>query len=439
MRSLHLSLLLLPTATTAQTLIRVCGSSYSDATVNCTINPSCPTGDGCPSDKDTCFALPEESCQAPPSASPIITPLQVCGMDYEDAKSHCDNLCELGCGALEACFAVSPDECVVEMDTESDLLTEDEGGDPVLIMEEATDVAVCGLSFADAAANCETGTPCSSSGAGMECATGQACFVVPLVNCTAAVTGSTVTMTMVNTTAPNVEETPAPAPTEPPVKPTHIFVCGVDYGDAELNCNGNTECPSGDGCSGGDTCFAIPYDNCRPAAVTTVAAGTTVALEGSTVSAVGTTPAPGTTEAAGNATVAFEGTTQAATTAASGEPNLFFCGESYEVAETNCFTNVPCPAGGGCPEGQACFGIPNECKSPEPTLSPSAGATETITNLTVSTENADNVTETVNDTTPALLRTVEPSLSPVTSSPTEAPIVNTHFCGANCELCSFCI
>jgi hypothetical protein len=52
---------------------------------------------------------------------------------------------------------------------------------------------------------------------------------------------------------------------------------------------------------------------------------------------------------------------------------------------------------------------------------------EAVTNLTIVNETSpsDNVSD-----TPAL-RTTEPSLAPVSSAPTEAPIVNTHFCGAN--------
>ena len=413
MKSLPLTLLLLPAAS-AQ--IRVCGSTYSDASWNCTVNDKCPTGDGCPPDKDTCFNLPEEQCLSPPTAAPSVQPMQVCGMDYEDAKS-CDRLCENGCGSMEACFAIAPDECVVV--GVSELVSEDvPGAEAVAFLEDPADVSVCGLSFADAAANCETNTPCSPTA--NDCATGQACFVVPFANCTTTVTGSTEALT-VNSTDPNEPGTTTPAPTEPSKEPTHIFVCGVDYDDAELNCNTNNDCPSGDGCLDGNTCFAVPIANCRPATETTVAATTTAASDGS----MGSTQAAGTTIAP-NATVSFDVTTAAAdTTEATEEPNLFFCGETYELAQQNCFTAVPCPAGGGCPANQACFGIQSECKSPEPTLSPSAMAGDANTNLTL----GDLVT-TPDDGTPAL-STAAPSLSTVTSAPTKAPIVNTRFCGAN--------
>ena len=394
--NLSFALLFLPAATTAQ-LVRVCGSSYSDASFNCTVNPSCPTGDGCPPERDTCFALPQESCLTPPTAAPIVAPIQACGVDYETAKINCDRLCELGCDPSEACFNILPSECVVPQ-AESEIIV-----DPQFSVE-ATEVSVCGTSFADAAANCETNAVCNPLES--DCVPGQACFVVPLSNCTA-----------INTTAPTIEAL-SPAPTAPPVKPTHKFVCGEDYGDAERNCNTNTGCPTGDGCAGGLTCFAVPYGNCpdpQAATTTTVAAtedATTVAPDGAEPEVVfepGNTTETGTTEAA---------STEATST---GAANLLYCGESYELAEQNCFTNLPCPGGGGCPAGQACFGISSECKSPEPTPSLSEFPSISPTAFVNTTED-----------TPAL-RTLEPSLSPVTAAPTESPVVNDKFCGTNCK------
>ena len=409
MKNLPLTLLLLPAATTAQTLIRVCGSDYGDASYNCTTNPGCPTGDGCPPEKDTCFALPEDSCRAPPTGAPIVPPLQVCGMDIEDAKMNCGRLCEGGCDAMEACFNVMPTECV---DSAVDVMA-DPVASPELIMEAPADTTVCGLSFADAATNCETNTPCSLTG--NECATGEACFRIPPANCSAAV--ADFTEITINTTAP-VAESESPAPTESPVKPTHIFVCGEDYGDAERNCNTNTGCPTGDGCIEGTTCFAVPYANCRVPPATTVAATTTAVFEESTQAAATTVAA-----VEGSTVAAVAGSTVVVATAddlkaeAQEEPNLFFCGESYELAEQNCFTNIPCPAGGGCPQGQACFGIPSECKSPEPTVTISEAPSESPDPAATTSTGGS----------------VEPTVSPSTSAPTKAPVVNTHFCGTDCE------
>jgi hypothetical protein len=41
-----------------------------------------------------------------------------------------------------------------------------------------------------------------------------------------------------------------------------VYVCGVDYDDAALNCVINTACPRGEGCLSEQTCFAIPEDKC---------------------------------------------------------------------------------------------------------------------------------------------------------------------------------
>jgi hypothetical protein len=107
MKNFSFTLLLLPAAATAQSEVRVCGSTFWDALFNCKTNPSCQTGEGCPKDTAMCFAFPENICQSPSLVAP--TPaLQVCGLNYEHAQSSCDRLCEEGCGTNEACFNVLP-------------------------------------------------------------------------------------------------------------------------------------------------------------------------------------------------------------------------------------------------------------------------------------------------------------------------------------------
>ena len=101
----------------------------------------------------------------------------------------------MGCDPSEACFNILPSECVVPQ-AESEIIV-----DPQFSVE-ATEVSVCGTSFADAAANCETNAVCNPLES--DCVPGQACFVVPLSNCTA-----------INTTAPTIEAL-SPAPTAPP-------------------------------------------------------------------------------------------------------------------------------------------------------------------------------------------------------------------------------
>jgi hypothetical protein len=80
---------------------------------------------------------------------------------------------------------------------------------------------------------------------------------------------------MLNACIAGCPNTTAPAPTAPPVEPTHVYVCGVDYFDAIQGCSTNVGCPFGDGCARGETCFAVPCADCCDAPATIVAAITT--------------------------------------------------------------------------------------------------------------------------------------------------------------------
>ena len=66
---------------------------------------------------------------------------------------------------------------------------------------------------------------------------------------------------MINTNAP-VAEDKSPTLTESTADPTYVYVCGEKYFDAESNCSTNMQCPTGDECVGGTTCFAVPYARC---------------------------------------------------------------------------------------------------------------------------------------------------------------------------------
>ena len=131
---------------TGQSLHHVCGSDYDDASYNCMKNPRCPNGDGCPADKATCFALPEDACLSlteSPTPSPaeatnnIITTMPtishrdaiktdvafnkapkhvfVCGDDYNDAATKCmsNQKCSNGdeCAFKTTCYAIPAETC----------------------------------------------------------------------------------------------------------------------------------------------------------------------------------------------------------------------------------------------------------------------------------------------------------------------------------------
>ena len=65
--------------------------------------------------------------------------------------------------------------------------------------------------------------------------------------------------------------------------------------------------------------------------------------------------------------------------------NTFFCGETYEVAEANCWTADPCPSGTCSKSGEQCYGISVErCLSPAPTDAATVAGTEPTTGPTSS-------------------------------------------------------
>ena len=151
------------------------------------------------------------------------------------------------------------------------------------------------------------------------------------------------------------------------------------------------------GCPEGAYCFSLPYVDCD-----------TVVNELAAESAakVDTEPEPTTSP-----------TTSAPTTPVPTKSpvyNRFFCGETYQLAEANCMTAEPCPSGSGCSKpGESCFGISTErCVSSSPTLTPTDSGPQPT----------DSPTKSVAPTPEPV-----PTVSPIT----EAPVVNSMYCGAS--------
>ncbi|KAL3816502.1 hypothetical protein ACHAXA_011307 [Cyclostephanos tholiformis] len=162
--------------------------------------------------------------------------------------------------------------------------------------------------------------------------------------------------------------------TTPPT-PALLYVCAIDYDDASENYCGLKPCPLGDGCAKDLTCYAIPYAVCTPT----------------------TSPVP----------------TKLATIPPTEAPvyNVFFCGETYEMAEANCWTAEACPSGTCSKTEEQCYGISTErCLSPAPTDAPTVAEPTTTDSMVSSLP------------TPA-------SASPTTSSVPTVEVVNTQFCG----------
>ena len=151
-------------------LVSVCGSTYDDASLNCKeANPLCPTGDGCPADKPTCYGVPDDQCFSP-TDSPTSAPLHICAATYDEAIANCQTndqclnsdttLCS---DETHACFTVSnflcptagtPSPTVTSTSgVQDDSNADDSGSVP-------EDIKVCGTDYNDAAQNFCTNQRC---------------------------------------------------------------------------------------------------------------------------------------------------------------------------------------------------------------------------------------------------------------------------------------
>ncbi|KAL3792980.1 hypothetical protein HJC23_010993 [Cyclotella cryptica] len=366
-----LTLCLLHQTTVAQTLLHVCGSNYTEAVANCATNPTCPAGDGCPADKDTCFALPESECFLPESVIPTPSPVEanasnassppvsattstlwseynisagpsvsgaalsfasptappqpapthtfVCGMDYMDAATNCtsNDPCPSGdgCGNL-TCYAIPIDAC--QTATSSSPFSANSTSSPAE-SNSTTMVPTPSPSNSTDGGNATSPSPTSLSTTVTSLLIGN-----ETDNSTTAALASTAPPSD-NTTELSLNTTsPSPAPTY------NTRFCGSNYTDATTNCSPDRACPGGFECTNGETCFA----------------GITCPVP---------TPVP----------------TEAPTM------NNRFCGVNYTHAMATCSLERACPMGVECPDGLACFaGIACPATSMPPSPKPTAVPTE---------------------------------------------------------------
>ena len=156
----------------------------------------------------------------------------------------------------------------------------------------------------------------------------------------------------------------------------------------------------------GHACFSIPYAGCDEgsASISTASPSTAAAAFDATTSSASPVPDAPTTS---------PNPTSPTTIAPSKSPvyNIFFCGETYEVAEANCWTAEACPSGTCSNAGEQCFGISVEsCLSSAPTDAPTVAGPRPSASPTVSPS---------------------PTASPSTSHVPTVEVVNTLFCGVD--------
>ena len=153
-------------------LVSVCGSTYDDASLNCKeANPLCPTGDGCPADKPTCYGISDDQCFSPTDA-PTMAPLHICAATYDEAIANCQTndqcpnsdttLCS---DETHACFTVSTFLCP-SAGTPSPTVTSTSGVQDDSNADDSgsvpEDIKVCGTDYNDAAQNFCTNQRCPS-------------------------------------------------------------------------------------------------------------------------------------------------------------------------------------------------------------------------------------------------------------------------------------
>ncbi|KAL7488580.1 hypothetical protein ACHAW6_014177 [Cyclotella cf. meneghiniana] len=473
--------------TSAQTLLHVCGTNYTEALANCATNPTCPSGDGCPEEKDTCFALPENDCILPESEIPTPSPVEanVSNPSYPPSTPGSAHNVTTGPSATDAAMPFASPTAPPQ--------------------PAATHKFVCGVDYSDAVSNCTSNTPCpSGDGCG-----DLTCYAVPMDACQTTNSpspysgNSTSSPAVANTTvmpspspsnltsgenstdnttdaefpstsspAENTTASPSEVPldsTPPTPAPTYNDrFCGANYTDAEAYCSSERACPGGFECKNGETCFAgircpvptpvpteAPTANNRFCGVNYTDAQGSCSFEracplgtectdglacfaGIFCSATTMPPSPKPTALP----------TEAMSIVPTPQPSVFtqFCGINYTDAETNCSPDTACPLGSECVGGMACFAGITFCPvknvtyppSPAPTMNTFyCGVNYTDAMESCSTERACPSGFGCSDGMTCYSGVTSCTVEDDTESPTPAPsgetnaTAPTRFCGAN--------
>ena len=265
----------------------------------------------------------------------------------------------------------------------------------------------CGETYEVAEANCWTAEACSS---GTCSSAGEQCFGISVERCLSpAPTDAPTVAGPMPSVSPTISPSPTASPSTSPVPTVEVgntLFCGVDYDDAMSSCSEATGCPSGAGCPNWMSCFT--GISCAALLPPSSAPPTVFATGGTDASLLSASPVPATPTTSPNPT-------SPTTIAPSKSPvyNIYFCGETYEVAEANCWTAEACASGTCSNVGEQCFGISVErCLSPAPTDAPTVAGPRPSASPTASSS-----------------PTASPSI--YSSSVPTQPVVNTLFCGVD--------
>mmetsp|Transcript_38266 Transcript_38266/g.67159 ORF Transcript_38266/g.67159 Transcript_38266/m.67159 type:complete len:837 (-) Transcript_38266:111-2621(-) len=435
---------------------KVCGVDALDAQAHCLIySKRCSSEDLC-GIGEACFNVPDYLCgmtQKPtdrPTNEPTPEPTpKVCGSNELSAQANCLDMSKRcpsgnGCGQGEACFTVSKNVCGLVEDPEESAAAMDEAVEPTVSQTTESFFKVCGVGYADAATNCKTNAKCPS---GDGCANGATCFALPPASCSESVpvtTPNPTPMQVINTNTPTPRPTPKPTtpepttmnptakpsenptakpsedptamklpmvPTVPPI-PERLNICGEDYNDAAQNFCSNPTCPTGGVCANGGVCYALPYVKCSDEANTNND-------EEDEEDEPTRSPSHSHYPTLSPSTSLMPSYPPTHYPTQSPIFNTNFCGETYELAEENCWLAERCPSGSGCSKtGESCYPISlPRCLSAAPTDAPTGPGPRPSASPTVSLA-------------PSVSPTVSTSPTDLPSGiPTKAPVVNTNFCG----------
>ncbi|KAL7452015.1 hypothetical protein ACHAWC_003762, partial [Mediolabrus comicus] len=326
-----------------------CGSTWGDASNNCEDRQHCPGGtdDECSTEGHICFG--GTSCNSKLGHGNKFTYADV---DYNDISNtrFCGtgwNAAVQGCSIQTHCPSGFSDECPTGQScyggldcNVQDFYAEEAEKDaqtPVGINNIGKDDErrnmFCGTNWADANKQCMVWCP---SGQDEDCPGDTGCF------------GSTECYSygdLIPTSTPVIRPTIPPS-TMPPVSyndPKNNRFCGHGWGSAQQNCSFETHCPSGssDECPKGQTCHGgLPSPQCN-----------IVDIYEKLKNYGKPTARP-----------------QKLDLSKDDVRNTKFCGNSWDMAESNCSLDTHCP-NDNCPAGQVCYGG-TKCNAFEMTLEP---------------------------------------------------------------------
>lgn len=255
---LGLSMLILSHTTASTT--NFCGTSWEDASTDCSNKQPCPLGTDEECEIGTCWA--DTACDTAAGGGLVFDNenpkhSRFCGIGWNEAKDNCSPAthCPSGskdeCEDGEECYSFLPGCHFVDMMTGGEEQNQPTNK-PTLPKLEPEDPArsnYCGSSFADAESSCFKDDHWCPSGGDGDCPAGKSCFASTSCKFVTDLEPSRAPIRQ-----PTAEPTPAPLIYDT-IENTRF--CGVGWDDASNTCRIKSHCPSGlsSDCPVGQNCY----------------------------------------------------------------------------------------------------------------------------------------------------------------------------------------